>query len=56
MAVYQFRQMGDEEAQEISRWHYEPPYDFYDSTSDPDDLAELVCGELLELVVCFCIG
>jgi [ribosomal protein S18]-alanine N-acetyltransferase len=42
VAVYRFRQMGDEEAREISRWHYEPPYDFYDSTSDPDDLAELL--------------
>ena len=41
MSVYRFRQMSDGEAQEISRWHYEPPYDFYDSTSDPEDLAEL---------------
>jgi [ribosomal protein S18]-alanine N-acetyltransferase len=42
MITYRFRQMNDEEAHEISRWHYEPPYDFYDSTSDPDDLAELL--------------
>jgi len=42
MSAYRFRQMNDEEAHEISRWHYEPPYDFYDSTSDPEDLAELL--------------
>jgi [ribosomal protein S18]-alanine N-acetyltransferase len=34
--------MSDEEAREISRWHYESPYDFYDWTSDPDDLEELL--------------
>ena len=34
--------MSDEEAREISRWHYDPPYDFYDATSDPDDLEELL--------------
>ena len=34
--------MNDEDAREISRWHYEPPYDFYDVTSDPDDLEELL--------------
>jgi [ribosomal protein S18]-alanine N-acetyltransferase len=40
--TYWFRQMADEEAHEISRWHYEPPYDFYDWTSDPEDLEELL--------------
>jgi [ribosomal protein S18]-alanine N-acetyltransferase len=39
---YRFRQMEDEEATQISGWHYEPPYDFYDATSDPDDLQELL--------------
>jgi ribosomal-protein-alanine N-acetyltransferase len=39
---YRFRLMSDEEATRISGWHYEPPYDFYDATSDPDDLAELL--------------
>ena len=34
--------MEDEEATQISGWHYEPPYDFYDATSDPDDLEELL--------------
>jgi len=34
--------MEDEEAVEISGWHYEPPYDFYDATSDADDLQELL--------------
>ena len=42
MTAYAFRQMSDEEAREISRWHYDPPYDFYDSTSEPDDLEELL--------------
>jgi ribosomal-protein-alanine N-acetyltransferase len=39
---FEFRKMSDEEAQEISRWRYDPPYNFYDSVSDPDDLAELL--------------
>jgi len=34
--------MSDEEATQISGWHYEPPYDFYDATSDADDLQELL--------------
>src|SRR5215211_9054433 len=42
MSGYRFRQMEDEEAVEISGWSYDPPYDFYDATSDPDDLAELL--------------
>jgi ribosomal-protein-alanine N-acetyltransferase len=42
VSTYRFAQMDDEDALEISRWHYEPPYDFYDSTSDPDDLEELL--------------
>jgi ribosomal-protein-alanine N-acetyltransferase len=42
MSGYQFKQMEDEEATHISRWHYEPPYNFYDATSDPDDLQELL--------------
>ena len=37
-----FRQMDDADAREISGWRYEPPYDFYDSTADPADLAELL--------------
>jgi len=39
---YRFRKMEDEEATQISTWHYDPPYDFYDATSDPDDLKELL--------------
>jgi [ribosomal protein S18]-alanine N-acetyltransferase len=42
MTAYVFRPMNDEEAREISGWRYDPPYDFYDATSDPDDLAELL--------------
>jgi ribosomal-protein-alanine N-acetyltransferase len=40
--AYVFRPMNDEEAREIAGWHYEPPYDFYDTTSDAGDLEELL--------------
>jgi [ribosomal protein S18]-alanine N-acetyltransferase len=42
MTACAFRPMSDQEAREISGWRYDPPYDFYDATSDPDDLAELL--------------
>ena len=42
MPGYLFRPISDEEAREISGWSYEPPYDFYDWMSDPDDLKELL--------------
>jgi [ribosomal protein S18]-alanine N-acetyltransferase len=45
MPGYSFKLMSDEDAREISRWHYEPPYDFYDATSDQDDLQELLDPE-----------
>jgi [ribosomal protein S18]-alanine N-acetyltransferase len=45
MTAYAFRPMNDEEAREISGWRYDPPYDFYDATSDPGDLAELLDPE-----------
>ncbi len=45
MPGYLFRPMGDGETWEISGWPYEPPYDFYDWTSDPDDLEELLDPE-----------
>jgi ribosomal-protein-alanine N-acetyltransferase len=48
MPVYQFEQMDDDDAREISRWHYGPPYDFYDATSDRDDLEELLDPERRE--------
>jgi ribosomal-protein-alanine N-acetyltransferase len=37
--------MTDEEAREISGWRYGPPYDFYNATSDEDDLEELLDSE-----------
>ena len=46
MSGYRFRQMEDAEATQISGWHYEPPYDFYDARSDPDDLRELLDPKL----------
>ena len=30
------------EARAIGEWRYDPPYDFYNWTSDPEDLAELL--------------
>ena len=33
--------LDDTDAAEIARWHYDPPYDFYDLESDPQDLAEM---------------
>ncbi len=39
---FEFKKRSDEEAQEIAGWRYPPPYNFYDSVSDPDDLAELL--------------
>jgi [ribosomal protein S18]-alanine N-acetyltransferase len=32
---------SEEHARTASAWHYEPPFDFYDLDSDPDDAAEL---------------
>src|ERR671917_422731 len=45
---YDFRQMDEADAREVAGWHYEPPYDFYDSEADPDDLAELLDPERRE--------
>ena len=41
-----FRVMTQEDAVEVSGWHYPPPYDFYDATADAGDLAELLDPEL----------
>lgn len=41
-----FRVMSQADAVEISGWHYQPPYDFYDATADADDLAELLDPKL----------
>ena len=34
--------LTSEHADDVAAWHYEPPYDFYDATADPVDLAELL--------------
>jgi [ribosomal protein S18]-alanine N-acetyltransferase len=39
---YCFRSMNQADARAIAAWHYDPPYDFYDATTDPDSLAELL--------------
>jgi hypothetical protein len=37
--------MNEEEARASTAWHYKTPYHFYDTISDPDDLAELLDPE-----------
>jgi RimJ/RimL family protein N-acetyltransferase len=32
---------NDISGREVATWHYEPPYDFYDLASDPDDEADM---------------
>jgi ribosomal-protein-alanine N-acetyltransferase len=66
--TYVFEPMNDGDAREISACRYDPPYDFYDATSDPDDLEELLdprrregsyfsaFDEGGELVEFFCFG
>jgi [ribosomal protein S18]-alanine N-acetyltransferase len=39
---FRFRPMTQADAQAIAAWHYPEPYSFYDWTSDPADLAELL--------------
>ncbi len=39
---FTFREMEESEAIEISEWHYEPPYDFYDFKNDLEDLEEFL--------------
>ena len=39
---FTFNKMKREDAHQIASWHYEAPYDFYDSDRDPEDLAELL--------------
>ncbi len=45
MPGYHFQPISYDEAREISGWNYELAYDFYDATSDEDDLAELLDPE-----------
>lgn len=40
--TYVLRQMDDADARTVAGWRYGPPYDFYDSDADSDDLAELL--------------
>jgi [ribosomal protein S18]-alanine N-acetyltransferase len=39
---YTIRPMSDSSAHAIANWQYPEPYDFYNSTADEDDLAELL--------------
>lgn len=41
-ALFSFRPMMQADAEEIASWRYPDEYSFYDWTSDPDDLAELL--------------
>ncbi len=41
-----FRPMSQRDAEYIAGWHYPDEYSFYDSTSDADDLAELLDPKL----------
>ncbi|MGA9399831.1 GNAT family N-acetyltransferase [Haladaptatus sp.] len=36
---YEFRPITVDDVRAIVSWHYDPPYDFYDMESDPEDLA-----------------
>lgn len=36
---YEFRSFTAADADAIVSWHYDPPFDFYDAASDPDDFA-----------------
>jgi ribosomal-protein-alanine N-acetyltransferase len=38
---YVIEPMTQTEAEAVGRWHYPPPYDFYDVVADPADYAEL---------------
>ncbi|SIR58629.1 ribosomal-protein-alanine N-acetyltransferase [Haladaptatus litoreus] len=36
---YELSQLAADDVDAIVSWHYDPPYDFYDMESDPEDLA-----------------
>ncbi|MFB9805288.1 hypothetical protein ACFFQF_07820 [Haladaptatus pallidirubidus] len=36
---YEFSSFTADDVDGIVSWHYDPPYDFYDMKSDPEDLA-----------------
>jgi [ribosomal protein S18]-alanine N-acetyltransferase len=42
VGAFLFRAMSSADAERIARWQYPEPYSFYDSSTDPDDLAELL--------------
>lgn len=39
---YIISEMTKDAASQIARWHYEPPYDFYDLDKDQDDLIDFL--------------
>lgn len=36
---YEFSPLTADDVDDIVSWHYDPPYDFYDMESDPEDFA-----------------
>ena len=42
LGEFRFRPMSQDDADEIAAWRYPREYSFYDPTSDPEDLAELL--------------
>jgi [ribosomal protein S18]-alanine N-acetyltransferase len=46
--TFEMKPMSQAEAVAISKWHYAPPYSFYDWNADPDDAALLLDADRRE--------
>ncbi|HYO60409.1 MAG TPA: GNAT family protein [Actinomycetota bacterium] len=42
MSGFRVRAMTQADAEAVARWHYDPPYDFYDFEADAEDLEEVL--------------